>query len=129
MAHPGHLDLIYSGVVEWNQWRARRPEWSFDLSGEVFLLTELRGANFSGVNFTRANFSWASMEDKRWTEGLGGEKFAYPDADLSDTNLSKANLSNADLRGANLRRADLRGANLRGAALYGADFGEANLSM
>lgn len=80
-----------------------------NLSEEILLWADLRGANLSGANLRRANFNWANLSGVDLTG-----------SDLSEADLAWANLSKADLREANLS-----GANFSAASLNGADWSRA----
>jgi hypothetical protein len=80
-----------------------------NLSEEILLWADLRGANFSGAILRGANFNWANLSGVDLTA-----------ADLRDADLAWANLNKADLREANLS-----GANFSAASLKGADWSRA----
>ena len=75
------------------------------------IITDLRGANLSGVNLEGAN--------------LGGVDLSG--SDLENTNLRGADLRGVDLEYATLRASDLRDTNLTGVNLRGACLRNANL--
>jgi hypothetical protein len=80
-----------------------------NLSEEILLWADLRGANFSGSILRGTNFNWANLSEVDLTA-----------ADLRDADLAWANLKKADLREANLS-----GANFSAASLKGADWSRA----
>jgi uncharacterized protein YjbI with pentapeptide repeats len=113
MANQQHLDILFRGVRNWNEWReANSSEWSEwpDFSG-----ANLEKLNLAGVNLRRASF-----DDLNGGFNIG--------ADLTHTNLNHAELTKADLTGANLTGANLRGANLNHAELEDADLTDADLT-
>ena len=73
-----------------------------NLSDEILIWADLRGADLRGANLRGVNLNWA--------------------------NLSQVNLIGADLQGADLAWANLSKANLRWANLSEANFSAANLS-
>jgi len=81
-----HVEILKSGVAEWNEWRKENHSVIPDLQG-----ANLRGANLQGADLWNANLQ---------------------DADLQGADLWNANLQDADLRGANLRGAYLSRADL-----------------
>lgn len=100
----------------WNAYRAERPEFLPDVSGQ-----DLRGRDFSGFDLSHmiaveARFTDCEFADAN-LEGLIGN-----DADLSECNLTRANLSRSELSGA-----DLRFSNLNGAKLFSSNFERARL--
>lgn len=110
-ARQHHVDILKSGVEQWNKWREENPSVTPDLAkanlGEVYLA----GANLAKVNLAKANLAGAAL--------MG--------ANLKVANLAKVNLAKANLAGANLVEADLREANLNGAIFEGADLQGVNL--
>ena len=115
MANEEQLEILKSGVEEWNKWRKSNllpidlrsvALSSADLCGADLRRVDLRNANFRGTNLRGANLSYVDLR--------------Y--ADLRDADLAKVNLVSADLR-----RADLLGANLFGANLDCAKVGYADL--
>src|SRR6266508_947295 len=79
MANPEHLEVLKSGVDEWNQWREAhsdiRPDlFEADLSGAIIIRAILREADLGEANLGRSY--------------------------LREVNLLNANLSGADLSGA-----------------------------
>jgi uncharacterized protein YjbI with pentapeptide repeats len=112
MADEKHLEILNSGVENWNHWIRTNPNINVDLTGADLWNRNLIGINLSDVTLDKANLS---------------------DADLSGSNLSKAdlrgtNLCDANLKGANLKEAQLLDAGLLSANLSYADISEADLS-
>lgn len=100
MWNPEHLDLLKSGVEQWNAWRTKNEDICPDLND-----ADLNGVDLSGANLSSAQLFAAELKA----------------TNLSHADLSKANLYHAGLQGANLNRADLTDANLSNAELEGAD--------
>jgi uncharacterized protein YjbI with pentapeptide repeats len=127
MANEEHLTLLRQGVEAWNEWKAKNPDISPNLSfatGKRITITE---AKLSGVDLSRTNLSRVDLSK---TDLVGAK---LNEANLSEAYLSEANLVGADLSGADLSSADLIrgkliGANLSNAYLSGADLTKANLS-
>ena len=86
-----HVEILKSGVVNWNSWRSDNTGIKPDLSVANLSWEYLRWANLSGADLSGADLSGADLRG----------------ANLSGANLSGANLHGADLHGANLHRADL----------------------
>jgi len=107
MANTEHLNILRSGVENWNKWRRSNYSVRPDLSG-----VDLKKANLNGAELTSVNFS--------------GSKLVGVDFSLS--NLYGANLSNCIMLGANLQGAHLGEANLSNSILNGANLKNANLS-
>lgn len=104
MASFKQLELLRSGIENWNEWRRQNQGKSIDLSK-----ANLANANLQGAAFTNASLQ---MTDLRG-------------ANLENTDLRGANLDKTDLRGANLNGANLHNANLSFANLQGAQINEA----
>jgi uncharacterized protein YjbI with pentapeptide repeats len=100
-----HVNILKSGVEEFNAWRCENPQICPNLSGAVLSYADLRYANLSGAVLSYAVLRGADLHD----------------ADLRYADLSNADLSYAVLRGADLHDADLSYANLSGAVLRGAE--------
>ena len=120
-ANPDHLQLIRTGVAEWNQWRIKhadvRPRFNgMCLMGVALGRVDLHGANLFRTNFCMANLGEADLSGANLNEAV-----------CCRTNFRGADLSHSDLVGAFLYGADLRGADLRGARLFGAILNEADL--
>ena len=94
-----HVDIINSGVENWNKWRKEnkttKPEFAF---------VSLQGAHIEGADLRLAHL-----------EGIH----------LAVANLVGANLDGAHLEGANLVGANLRGANFSETDLEGVDLSKA----
>jgi uncharacterized protein YjbI with pentapeptide repeats len=86
-----HIDILKSGVRNWNKWRKENRNVRPDLRG-----IELRRADLQKANLERANLAGADLE----RANLAG-------ADLERANLQQANLQQANLNGADLQEANL----------------------
>jgi uncharacterized protein YjbI with pentapeptide repeats len=110
------VDLLKSGVENWNKWRDKNTT----------IIPDLRKARLDSADLRRAHLEKADL----WEARL--RRARLDSADLSNVNLDSADLLGADLRGADLpgaqlRSADLQAANLAKTVLYSADFYRANL--
>ena len=98
MADKTQLEVLRSGVIAWNEWRAgnvgARPR------------PDLTAAHLLGLDLMGANLAHADLRK----------------ADLRGTNLSDGVLIDAQLDGANFFRTILDRADLAGASLIGAQF-------
>jgi uncharacterized protein YjbI with pentapeptide repeats len=137
MADPKQLEILKSGVENWNRFRNENPHLIIDLSKADLITTDLSdaylsrlnltGANFSRLNLTGANFSRAELFDVDFSEAdLSGVNFS--ETELYDVNFSRANLFIANLVGAIFSRANLIGANFNGAILFSTIFLHSSLS-
>jgi uncharacterized protein YjbI with pentapeptide repeats len=80
-----------------------------NLSDEILIWADLRGADLRGANLRGANLNWANLS-----------RVNLIGADLRGADLAWANLNNADLRWANLSEANFSAANLSGTDWSGA---------
>jgi hypothetical protein len=114
------------GPRSWNEWRARNPFLSPNLTGVALSVGERQMGPINGgpINLASARLRHASL---RFATLTGADLTAADlwDADLSDARLDGANLSGADLSEALLDRADFANAKLTGANLSGASLQEA----
>lgn len=157
MANSEQLEILKSGVDNWNKWRNENPgirpylTWA-DLSNENLIganlmyanlgNANLKGANLSHANLSRTIINGVKLENTRLVgtkligANLAGVRLNeiiqqaanLSEADLSGTQFIKSNLMNANLSRAILTTTDLSFANLTGADLAGAQFLDANLS-
>ena len=111
MANPEHVEVVRQGTAAIDEWQARDPKASLDLSGADFSRVNLSGANLTGAKLGNAN--------------LAGTRLVT--AHLIWARLAKADLTGANLMGADFFLADLTGANLAGADLFAANLSLANL--
>jgi hypothetical protein len=117
VAKKKYVDLIKSGVDNWNEWRVNHPSEDIDLS-EV----DLHGLGLSRIYLWKVNLENANLSHANLYQ-----------ADLTGTNLGRANLGaalvcEADLKGASLQQADLTGIRLSRSSLQQADLRWANLT-
>ncbi|MCB9341960.1 MAG: pentapeptide repeat-containing protein [Lewinellaceae bacterium] len=118
MAEQGHLEILYKGVEEWNNWRKKEELICRGISPlDKLLVADLSKANLNKIRLAKFCLSLVDFEKTNLSE-----------ANLSETDLSEADLTGANLSAANLFRADLSRANLSGADLTKANLYEANLS-
>lgn len=110
MANQQQLDMLFSGVQNWNAWRETHSDEVPDFSE-----ADLENLYLVGVNLRRT-----------YCEYLYGEYEI--EADLTKTNFVGANLTGADLTGANLTGADLTNVELKESVLSGANLTGANLN-
>jgi uncharacterized protein YjbI with pentapeptide repeats len=126
MANPEHLEILRSGVDEWDFWRFTHPEAIPNLSGANLYRADLEGADLRGVSKLKGKRFYGILPIWVWhyshlsLTNLVEANLA--EADLKWANLNFANLNGADLRGADLEHAALHGTNLSGAKLDGTDF-------
>ncbi len=112
MADPNQVELLKSGVENWNQFRCANLDVTPDLTGIT-----LRGVHLDNVNLNRASLAGADL-----THAF------FHDADLCRADLTGAILTGAILTGANFCRAHLCGAILNGATLRRANLDCADLT-
>lgn len=132
MANQKQLEILKSGVENWNEYRANNVEVtpnfrqaklsSIDLSNAHLGLADFSGADLSGADFSGASLYMASFRNVNLFETN------FKNADLSSANLCDADLKSADLSHVHMGNADLSGANLTNAILRGAIFYRTNLS-
>ncbi|GER89731.1 hypothetical protein KDW_38930 [Dictyobacter vulcani] len=136
MANLEHVEMLYQGVVSWNEWRIENPN----------VVPDLRGVDLSGIDLSLeshlANLYnryqvGGSIQERLWRERQLHQSMlrrkAMRKARSSGINLSGAMMSRVNLGGANLYKADLSGAdlteaNLRCAFLTECDLNHADLS-
>lgn len=106
----GQRTNAQSGVLSWLS--------HLELSGSIFSLRDLHGADLQKSNLRGADLFFANL--------VGAD---LRGADLRNVDFWQANLVGADLRGADLRNVDLRQANLRGADLRDADLRNVDLQQ
>lgn len=113
MANAEHLEILKSGVENWNEWRKENRKIHPDLSNDDLSNIKLSQANLSNADLAETDLSNANLSN--------ADLF---NADLSYTNLSSAKLTNARLMYANLIEAELPNADL-----LNADLTDANLTF
>lgn len=106
MANQEQLEILKSGVENWNRWRKDNPNLEIDLSQ----------ANLSNANLSNADFNSADLSEAC----LKGAKLQW-------ANLRLASLSSSDLREANLKYADLSWSYLNNTSFNHAIFGGTTL--
>jgi uncharacterized protein YjbI with pentapeptide repeats len=87
-----------------------------DLTGGVFVSSEMRGVNFSGANLTNAMLTMAVML-----------KTNFSGANLTGALADRATFDEADLTNAILTEATLNRSRFYGAKITGADFTDASI--
>jgi uncharacterized protein YjbI with pentapeptide repeats len=138
MANPEHLEILKSGVKEWNSWRAENQGIIPDLS-EQRIENEDLGRHISiKINSTGTSLEYAEAVFPNF-RNVNFRKAYLAHVRLSGSGLVGANFNGAQLYGVDFVAADLRRANFWGAHLYGvnffgallegADFAEANLEQ
>ena len=126
MTNLKQVELLKSGVKEWNKWRDNNLDIRADLAEANLFGENLEGANLFRTIFFRANLIYANLrESNLFGANLNQANLVY--ANLRESNLSRANLFRANFEGANLEGANLEGAYLVTATLYEATLYEANL--
>ena len=120
MANAAHVEILRSGVPEWNLWREKNAAVRPDLDAADLHSCALQGANLTFANLIETDLTHSSLHGAYLTGAdLSG-------ADLSDANLSGAGLQEANLSWAKLLNTNLSGADLRLANFHGADARAAN---
>lgn len=144
MSNPAHVDLLRSGVSQWN---SERPSNWADLRGEDLSHLNLAGVDLIGVDLSDSNLRGSNLEGARcqgaFLSGcnlqearLRGANLYYARfvksnlalADLAGTKMVGATLDGATLVNASLSRANLMAAHLRGTRMEGANLSGANLT-
>lgn len=118
MANQKQLEILKSGVENWNRWREENPEEKIDLSEVNIIKADLIGADLREVFLSGAILAGAKLNRAKLNRAF-----------LIGADLSNVDLSNAVLTGANLSGANLVVANLNVADLSGADLSNADLKM
>ncbi len=130
MVDQSQLDLLKSGVNEWNEWRRENPKVQIDLSNADLSYANLGGTNLKAANLNNANLgavnlrgaclAYANLTNVNFKDLVG--------ADLRDAKLNSANLNDSNLSDSDLSYANLYGAYLNGAKLIRANLSNTNLS-
>lgn len=126
MASAEHMQILESGVAQWNEWRKANPAIVPDFSGAVFNSMTLSEANLAGANLEKSDL-WEVMFTNCDLRAANMRGVNLGKAYLCDSDLREAILCDADLRYADFGGADLSGADLSGADLERAEFLEARL--
>ena len=100
MANVIHLEILKSGVEQWNTWRREFPKSRPDLTGAdlTALSMDFSRADFSNADLTKAKLSFVVLE-----------KTILADARLNEARLYDASVCGADLRGADFSDAIVDG--------------------
>ena len=147
MANKEHLEILLSGVDNWNQWRTENKEIIPDLSGADLRKKELSEINLSFADLSGANlyatilcfvdFSRANLCDAILAEAyIMRSDFSYAtftgakfrNARMQDTSFIGGDFTNATIAKTDLRGSDFSGANLTGATLAGTDLSTVELT-
>jgi len=126
MANEEHLNCLQARKAIWNQWRARNPEITPDISEANLNRADLYERNLSGANLYKSDLHAADLRGAN-LENSNLESVRLRHANLRYANLCSANLIDADIYNANLYRANLNNANLMNAGLMCTDLTEASL--
>lgn len=105
------LNILQTGVDDWNDFRKKKPN----------LNIHLNGSNLSGANLPYANLSHAYLMESNLTLAIMHK------SDLSRADLTRSDLIRTDLRNSNLHRCDLSYANLTLTQLQNSDLSNTNL--
>lgn len=62
MANPEQLEILKSGVENWNRWREENPYTKIDLGCVDFSDIDLRNANLSNADLSQSNLSYCILE-------------------------------------------------------------------
>jgi hypothetical protein len=122
VADEEHLKILQQGVVVWNEWRQKNPEFIPQLYGAYLSGVYLHKADLNGADLRGADLREADLRGANLREAI------LSGANLRGVNLSGANLVEANLYDADLREADLTGANISGAQLIATDLCDATLT-
>jgi len=150
MANPEQLNLLRSGIENWNAWRKKgtakidlcRAKLSgahldhADLSnaelGEATLInSHLERVNLDGANLTAADLSGAVLAKARLRANLTAAsiyKANLSGANASEANFTKARLDSSDVTGANLNGANFSSASLKAVVLCRAQLERTNFN-
>ena len=138
MADKKQLEILLSGVEEWNRWRKENPEVKIDLRGaelqEAYLpKANLQQANLQQANLQQANLRQANLRRSKLQradlQGAELQEAELQEAKLRRAYLRLANLERTYLQGAKIQYADLQNAKLWYASLQGADLQGAKLQQ
>jgi len=136
MANPNHVEKLKSGIKNWNQWRADKPDIIPDLSDIDLKGFDFYEANLECVDFRKALLGGAIFIGADLTDALLSESYLdtawlketiLVDADISSSNLQSASFQNADLSGADFTDSILWDVDFRGADLFEVDFTRSDL--
>lgn len=117
MANPEQLEILKSGVENWNKWREENRTIEIDLSHSSFDYSELSKYNFINSNLRNSSFKHTNLQNIQAFQ-----------ADLSHSDLTGADLSNANLLETLFINADLSQTSFKNAYLSMTTFTSARLS-
>lgn len=123
MANPEHVEILKSGVDEWNRFVLSQPlEFAANLTRLDLTDTSPIGISFSGANF--------SFSDLRQSKFNGSDlKFAtFVGAELASASFAQSYRGGGEFGQTDLRNVDLRGANLTDSDFSNALVDGANVS-
>lgn len=118
MANQEQVEILKSGVQNWNKWREENPDEKVNLYYAELDRVDLMYANLMGADLRGAELYGANLRETDLNK-----------ADLRETNLWEANLGWANLSWADLSRANLWQANLLATNLSNAKFNESLLGL
>jgi hypothetical protein len=121
VANKEHLDILKSGVAEWNYWRKDNPDEKPLLDGADLSWHHLKQVDFRGAVLNAADFSHSVLTQADFTGAI------LRNATFHNAYLVGANMETAELNQAIMTYADARGSCFRYAFLMGVDFREAKL--
>jgi hypothetical protein len=102
MANPEHLKILKMGFEAWNDWRAKNPHETPDLTGADLRGVDLETASLGGALLDRSNLTGVNLYLADLIgASLGGA--AMKEAKLVGARLDVANLVGTDLTGAEPR--------------------------
>ena len=127
MADQSQVEILRSGVVQWNEWRRRNSRIVPDLAGADLRRFELQRANLKRANLRAANLWHANLENAKLQEA-DLRQAVLNESDLTRATLTNARLNEAKLYLAKANRTILTGAVLNHAILYGTTLAHAKLN-
>ena len=136
MANPEHVDLLKSGVANWNAWREHFPQIVPDLSDADLPELSAQGANLSNCVMDRVRLDGSNLISSTFESArVSYSSVSYAslsnanlrNADFGHSNISRTNLRRADCSGTNLESTDLKYSSLVGTNLSGTTLSESNV--
>ena len=136
MANPEHVDLLKSGVANWNAWREHFPQIIPDLSDADLPELSAQGANLSNCVMDRVRLDGSNLISSTFESArVSYSSVSYAslsnaslrNADFGHSNISRTNLRRADCSGTNLESTDLKYSSLVGTNLSGTTLSESNV--
>jgi uncharacterized protein YjbI with pentapeptide repeats len=110
-----YLELLNSGVKNWNHWRAQNPGIQPNLTGAKLRNRQFENINFRGVNLKNAVLCGSVLSKANLHGAL------FDGANLTDSYLNTSDLSSASLRECKCTRTIMWGSDLTEAILDGAE--------